>query len=76
LCHKNRNQFRLYSISVIETWLLNDNTALTTASEIMNEGYLLDITISEVGGCHCARIPAHIDSKRFVELEIIIALLC
>jgi hypothetical protein len=64
LYSKNINQFRLYPVTGIETWLLDDNTALMITSEIMDEDLVLDMTISEVKGDNRARTPAHIDPRR------------
>jgi hypothetical protein len=64
LYRENIHRLRLYSVPIIETWLLNDNTALKTAFEIVNEDYVLDVTISEVEKHNCARKPEHIDPKR------------
>jgi hypothetical protein len=64
LYDKNISLFRLCPASVIETWLLNDNTALMITSEIMDKGQLLNITISEIERYDCVRKPAHTDLKR------------
>jgi hypothetical protein len=64
LCRKNINQLRRYLGPVIETWLLDDNTALTTAFEMMNEGRLLNVTISEIERYYGVRTPARIDPGR------------
>jgi hypothetical protein len=64
LYHRSIDQFRQYLVPVIETWSLDDNTALTTTFKIMNEGCLLDITISEVERYNCARTPVRIDPER------------
>jgi hypothetical protein len=61
---KNINRFRLCPDSATETWLLDDNTALMTTFEIINEDYTLNITISEVERDDNTRKPAHIDLKR------------
>jgi hypothetical protein len=61
LYHKNINQFRLFLDSVTETWLLDDNVALMSTFEIMNENRILDITISEVKEDSDARTPVHIN---------------
>jgi hypothetical protein len=64
LHHKNRNRLNQYSVPVVETWLLNDNTALMTTLEIMNEDHLLNITVSEVDRYNYARTPVYIDLQR------------
>jgi hypothetical protein len=64
LYHKNSNRFRLFSYSTTETWSLDDNIALMTTFDIMNEDHILDITISEMKRCSGERAPAHIDLKR------------
>jgi hypothetical protein len=48
LYHKNIDQYRLYSRTVIERWLLNDNNVLKTRFEVMNEDRTLNIIISKV----------------------------
>jgi hypothetical protein len=61
---KNINHFRLFPDSATETWSLDGNVALITTSEIMNEGHLLNIVISEVERDNCVRVPARIDLER------------
>jgi hypothetical protein len=61
---KNIDPSRLHSDSVTEMWSLNDNVALMTTSEVMNEDLIVDITISEVEKCHSTRTPIDIDLKR------------
>jgi hypothetical protein len=63
LHHKNIYRFRLYSIPVIETWLLDDNTVLMTTFEIMNGDHTLNITISEIERYNGAMAPVHIDPE-------------
>jgi hypothetical protein len=75
LYHKNNNRLRLCHDSAIETWLLDDTTALKTTFKIMNGGHLLDITLSEVESDNCARMPANINLERQVVLEIMIAIM-
>jgi hypothetical protein len=65
LIFENNNWFRLYSDSTTEIWSLDDNTALMTIFNIMNEDHVLNITISEIEKDNSARTPAHIiNSKR------------
>jgi hypothetical protein len=64
LYRKNFGRFRLRPDSATETWSLNDNTALKTTFEIMNEGHLLNIIISEVEKDNNTRMPVHIDLER------------
>jgi hypothetical protein len=64
LYRRNIIQLRLYPVSVIETWLLDDNTALMTTFKIMDGGQLLNITISEVEEANYERTPAYIDLER------------
>jgi hypothetical protein len=64
LHEKNSNLFRLCSHFGTETWILDDDAALVTAFEIVNEGFLLNMTISEVEKYNCARMPAHVDPER------------
>jgi hypothetical protein len=64
LHHKNCNQFSLCPVPVIETWLLNANTALTTAFEIIEKDNILNMIISKAGRDSCARTPAHIDPEK------------
>jgi hypothetical protein len=64
LYRKNANRFRLYYTSITEVWSLNDNTALMTTFEIMNEDRILNITISEVERHNITRVPGHIDPER------------
>jgi hypothetical protein len=63
LYHRNFDRSRLCPDSATETWLLNDNTALMTTVEIINEDCVLNITISEVEKDNNTRIPAHINSE-------------
>jgi hypothetical protein len=60
----NINQFKLCSNSATKTWSLDDNTALMTSLEIMNEGHILNITTSKVNKHDCTRMPAHIDIRK------------
>jgi hypothetical protein len=62
--YKNDKKYILHSSLVIETWLLNDNAALIATSETMNEGHLLNITISQVERYNYVRTPAYIDPGR------------
>jgi hypothetical protein len=64
LHRKSSNRFKRYPVPVTDTWLLNDNTALTTTFEIINEDYLLNITISEVKRYNYVRTPIYIDLER------------
>jgi hypothetical protein len=64
LYRENIDQFKLYPVPVIETWLLDDNTALMTTFKIMDGGQLLNITISEVEEANYERTPAYIDLER------------
>jgi hypothetical protein len=64
LYHKNTGRFRWFYHSATETWSLDNNVALNITSEIMTEGLVLNITISEIVGGNYAKIPAHIDLKR------------
>jgi hypothetical protein len=64
LYRRNINQLRLYPVSAIETWLLNDNTVLKNKFEITNGGPILNITISEVDKDDFARAPVYIDPER------------
>jgi hypothetical protein len=64
LYRKNVNQFRLHPVPVTETWLLDDNTALTTTSKIVDRDLTLNIIIFETERDNSTRIPAHIDLKR------------
>jgi hypothetical protein len=60
----NFKQDGLFSDITTKTWLLDDNIALMTTFEIMNEDRMLNITISEVERDNNTRIPIHIDLKR------------
>jgi hypothetical protein len=64
LYSKNVDQFGLSFYSATETWSLDDNVALMTTSEIIDEDFILNITISEVERGNDARMPAHIDPER------------
>jgi hypothetical protein len=64
LYYENFDRFRLCSDSATETWLLDDNTTLMTMFEIMNEGRLLNVNISEIERDDAAKRPAYIDSER------------
>jgi hypothetical protein len=64
LYSKNFDRFRLCPNSTMETWSLDNNVALRTIFRIMNEDYILDITISEVERADSVRIPAHLDPGR------------
>jgi hypothetical protein len=64
LYYENIDRFRSCSDSATETWLLNDSAAWMTTLEIMNEGCILDITISEVERDNNTMLPAHIDLMR------------
>jgi hypothetical protein len=64
LYRKNISQFRLSSDSATGTWSLNDNTALMTTSEIMNEDSIVNITISKVERHHYVRMPTRVDLER------------
>jgi hypothetical protein len=64
LYRRNIIQLRLYPVSVIETWLLDDNTALITTFKIINEDRILDIAIFEAVRYNGARMPVHIDPER------------
>jgi hypothetical protein len=60
---ENFERFRLYTDSATETWSLDDNMTLMTTFRIINEDFILDITISEVEKNDCARKLAHIDTN-------------
>jgi hypothetical protein len=64
LYRKNSNRFRLCPDSAKDTWSLDDDTALMITFNIMNDDYILDITISEVKRCSGAKIPVHVDPER------------
>jgi hypothetical protein len=64
LYRKNSNRFRLCHGSSTELWSLNDNVALMTTSEIIDEDRIVNIIISEVEKYHSARTPIHIDLER------------
>jgi hypothetical protein len=64
LQRKNMNRFKLCSEATTETWSLNDNVALITTFGVMNEGHLLNITISEAEGDNGARRLVRIDPER------------
>jgi hypothetical protein len=64
LYDKNIYSSRLHPGSATETWSLDDSTTLMTTSNVMNEGLIVDITVSEVERCHSTRTPIHIDLKR------------
>jgi hypothetical protein len=64
LYDRNFDQDRLFSDTTTKTWLLDNNIALMTTFEIMNEDRMLNITISEVERDNNTRIPIHIDLKR------------
>jgi hypothetical protein len=53
-----------FTDSAKKTWLMDDNTVLMTTFEIMNEDFILNITISEVERDNSTRMLAHIDPKR------------
>jgi hypothetical protein len=61
---KNINRFRFFPYSATDTWPLNNNTALMTTFEIMNEDLLLDIKVRELERYNCVKMPVHIDLKR------------
>jgi hypothetical protein len=69
---KSFHRSRLCPASTTETWPLDDNVALMTAFEIMNEECTLNITISEVERDNDTRMLAHIEPKRQVGLEMMI----
>jgi hypothetical protein len=64
LYRENISRFRLYPVPVVETWLLDDNTALMTMLEVMNGGQLLNVIISEVEKHNYVRRPAHTNPER------------
>jgi hypothetical protein len=64
LYRRNNNRLKRYLVPVIETWLLNDNTAFMTAFEVINEDRLLNITISEAERYNYVRTPVYIDLQR------------
>jgi hypothetical protein len=64
LYRKNNNWFRWSPYSITETWSLDDNAALMITSEIMGEGQLLNVIISEVEGDNGTRAPVYIDLIR------------
>jgi hypothetical protein len=64
LYHKNFSRFKWFHGSVTETWSLNNNITLMVTFEIMNEGRLLNIIISEVERDNNTRMPVYIDLKR------------
>jgi hypothetical protein len=64
LYRKNINRFRLFSDSVTEIWSLDDKVVLKTTSEIINENFILNVTISEVDTYNDTRTPVHIDPER------------
>jgi hypothetical protein len=64
LYRKNNDRLSPYSDPVLETWLLDGNTALMATFEIMNEDCILNITISEIRKDNSTRAPVHIDPER------------
>jgi hypothetical protein len=64
LYHKNIDQPRILYESATETWSLDDNVALMTTFEIMNNDYILNITVSEVERDNNTRMPVHVDLGR------------
>jgi hypothetical protein len=64
LYHRNFGRFRLCPDATAEAWSLDDNTALKTTCNIMDEDHILDITVSEVERDNSAKIPTYIDSER------------
>jgi hypothetical protein len=64
LYRKNFDRFNLCPDSTKEIWSMDDNVALMTTFEIMNEDRILDIAISEIERDDNTRTPVHIDLKR------------
>jgi hypothetical protein len=60
----NFDQDGLFSDITTKTWSLDNNIALMTTFEIMNENRILNITISEVERDNNTRMPVHIDLKK------------
>jgi hypothetical protein len=67
LYNKNDDRFRWFHCSAIETWSLDDDTALVTLMntfEITDKGLILNIAIFEAERNSSTRTPVHIDLKR------------
>jgi hypothetical protein len=64
LYHKNFGRFKWFTDSATEKWLWDNDVALMITSEIMNEGQLLNVTISEVERDNGMKTPLHIDLER------------
>jgi hypothetical protein len=64
LYHKNFGRFKWVTESATEKWSWDNDVALMITSEIMNEGQLLNVTISEVERDNGMKTPLHIDLER------------
>jgi hypothetical protein len=64
LYRKNFARSRPFSDFATEIWSLNDNTALMTTFEIMNEDRIVNIVIYEVERDNDIRMPVRIDPER------------
>jgi hypothetical protein len=64
LHRKSFGRLRQFPDSATETWSLDDNMTLMITFEIMNEGQLLNVTISEVKRNSYVETPVHIDLER------------
>jgi hypothetical protein len=64
LYHRNFGRFKLCPDATTETWSLDDNTALKTTFNIVDEDHILYITITEIERDNSAKIPTYIDSER------------
>jgi hypothetical protein len=56
------------------SWLLDDATVLTSAVDVMNGGYKLDIVIYEKKGVTVIERPLWIDTERWVSMVLVIFL--
>jgi hypothetical protein len=64
LYRESFDKFRWFRSSATNTWSLDDDTALMTTFEVMNEDHILNITIDEVERDSSTRILAHINPER------------
>jgi hypothetical protein len=54
----------LFTGPATKTWLLDGSVTLMITSQIMNEGCILDITISEVERENCTEVLLYVEPKR------------
>jgi hypothetical protein len=64
LHRKNINRFRLSTYSATEAWSLDDNAALITKFDIIDNAHTLNVDISEVERDDDMRMAVHLDLRR------------